>query len=247
MENTCLDQIEKLEIEVDKIIKNGCFTHGLGRVLRLLVKEIQLYKNNELGRKNWELNKNKFENLTKLQIGGGKHTLNKFLNLDIIEPADLICDIREGIPLENDRFTFIFSEHTLEHIDYPRSVKFVIGECYRILKSGGQFVIGVPDGALAMNVYLKKERALFENYIQNWYSKRDCLDHFNTYIDLVNYVFRDQDDSPKYNPHYWAYDFEKLENMLKSSGFKKVKHWEFDNQIANPKRAFGSVYVVAIK
>lgn len=75
----------------------------------------------------------------------------------------------------------------------------------------------------------------------------NCLKDFNTYIDLLNYHFRDQDDDFKYNPHFWAYDFEKLKSMLLSAGFKKVIRWKFDKKIANPQRKFGSIYLRATK
>ena len=80
-----------------------------------------------------------------------------------------------------------------------------------------------------------------------WYSKRNCLVDFNTDIDLLNYHFRDQDDDPKYNPHLWAYDFDKLNSLLKNAGFKSVNRWQFDSTIANPKRQWGSIYVIATK
>ena len=83
--------------------------------------------------------------------------------------------------------------------------------------------------------------------IERWYSKRDCLDDINTYLDLINYVFRDQDDDPTYTPHCWAYDYEKLVNLFTEAGFETVEPWVFDPSLANPKRQWASVYVVAAK
>lgn len=78
-------------------------------------------------------------------------------------------------------------------------------------------------------------------------ANRDYLDDFNTYINLLNYHFRDQDDDEKYNPHYWAYDFEKLKSLFESAGFSKVEKWNFGSSIVNSKREWGSIYVIATK
>jgi SAM-dependent methyltransferase len=239
-------QIESLDKVVESILNGKKVTHGLSRTLRTLKKEIQIYQNHKQNKPKWE-NIIEKSNLSKIQIGGGKHYLDGYFNIDISPPADLIFDIREGLPISDERVNFIFSEHTLEHLDYPVSAKRFISECFRILKAGGKLIVGVPDGGLAIKSYLKRDKDYFYTALKNWYKNRNCLDHFNTYIDLVNYVFRDQDDDPKYNSHFWAYDYEKLDNLLKECGFSEVKKWKFDPKIANPKRNWGSVYVSAIK
>lgn len=86
-----------------------------------------------------------------------------------------------------------------------------------------------------------------DELVERWYAKRDCLGDINTYLDLINYVFRDQDDDPTYTPHHWAYDHEKLTQLFTDAGFRSVEPWPFDPAVANPKRQWGSVYVVAIK
>ncbi|GFH38816.1 hypothetical protein SCWH03_50770 [Streptomyces pacificus] len=60
-------------------------------------------------------------------------------------------------------------------------------------------------------------------------------------------AFRDQDDDPTYTPHLWAYDHEKLVQLFTEAGFTTVEPWTFDPTMANPKRRWSSVYVVATK
>lgn len=241
-----IKDIQKLESIAINLLNSGNVTHGLGRSLRGLLGEIAVYKNhiNSLPRLKSYLNTQSYKNV---QVGGGKHFLKGFINIDIVPPADIIFDVREGLPLKTNSTDFIFSEHFLEHIDYPLSVNKFISECYRILKKEGKLVIGVPDSQLIISAYVKKDKKLWEQMIKKWYSNRNCLEHFNTYIDLVNYHFRDQDDDFKYHPHFWAYDFEKLKSLLTSVGFIKVKKWKFNKAIANPKRKWGSLYVEALK
>ncbi|RJR24755.1 methyltransferase domain-containing protein [Candidatus Microgenomates bacterium] len=240
------DRIKKLQDEVSDLLQNYEITHGLGRVLRLLSKEAALYQNHLQGIKNWQSKKDTFST-KKVQIGGGKHMLVGFLNIDIVPPADLVYDLREGIPLEDSCSEFVFNEHFFEHIDYPGSAKKIINEFFRILKPRGQVVLGVPDGELAIRSYMAKDREFYDKALSTWYAGRNCLSDFNTYIDLLNYHFRDQDDEEKYNPHYWAYDFEKLQSLFKNAGFSKIEKWKFNPSIASPKREWGSIYVIATK
>lgn len=239
-------EVEKLKKSVQQVLKNKNLSYGISRALRKLFKEIALQQNYVQGIKNWQAKKGVVD-LQKIQIGGGSHVLEGYFNVDIVPPADLVWDVREGLPFPDACCEFIFSEHFLEHIDYPISVKRFIGECFRILKPNGKIVIGVPDGGLAAKKYATRDKKFYQQMIEKWYSKRDCLEHFNTYIDLLNYVFRDQDDDKKYNPHFWAYDFEKLESLFKEAGFPKAGRWPFDESIANPKREWRSIYVVATK
>ncbi len=240
-----LYDLNDLEVQIKNILTQK-ITHGLSRSLRSLLKEVIVYSHFVEGEKKWEENKRQF-NTEKIQIGGGSHILQGFLNVDIVPPADLIWDVREGLPFEDNCSKFIFSEHFLEHIDYPSSVKKIIAEFFRILKGGGRIVIGVPDSQLILEKYNEKDEDYYKAFLEHWYLKRDCLKDINTYIDLVNYHFRDQDDNEKYNSHYWAYDFEKEKSLLKNVGFKQIEKWKFDEVIANPKREWGSLYVTATK
>jgi len=236
-------KIEKLEVLVSEILSCGSYTHGLGRSLRNLRKELSYYKNHVRN----SSHKIRQKKHLKVQLGSGKHILKGFLNIDAFPPADLICDIREGVPLQDKTAKLIFTEHFLEHIDYPKSVKKVVKECYRILEPTGKIIIGVPDGGLAMESYVTRDKKFYDKMLATWYKERNCLEDFNTYIDLVNYIFRDQDDDEEFNPHIWAFDFEKLESLLTDAGFKEVKPWKFDKKLANPRREWGSIYVSAIK
>lgn len=218
-------------------------THGIKRSLRNLIKEIGLFKAGMGTSMAQNISKKSFF----VQVGGGRHYLEEFLNIDISPPADIIWDVREGMPLQSNSAHFIFSEHFLEHIDYPVSAKKFIKECYRVLSKKGQVVVGVPESHLAVAAYYRNDKKMINEFVRRWYKKRNCLNHLNTTIDFLNYHFRDQDDDKKYNPHLWAYDYEKLYSLFKNTGFSKIKRWKFDKTIANPKRKWGSLYVAASK
>ncbi len=235
-----------IQASVDRALACEHATHGLRRALRAVAGEIALWEGHacsaaELGEQAGRLEAHQ------IQIGGGARTLAGFVNVDLVPPADVLWDVREGLPFRDATSSAIFAEHFLEHIDYPVAAKRFIAECFRVLATRGHLIVGVPDAALVIGGYVNDDRALRDRMMRDWYGKRDNQAHFNTYVDLVNYVFRDQDDSDRYTPHLWAYDYPKLESLMISAGFRSVEPWQFDPRIANPERQWGSVYAVATK
>lgn len=191
-------------------------------------------------------NKNNFPERNKLQIGGGKQYIHGFINLDIFPPADIIWDCRYGLPFLENKFKFIFSEHFLEHIDFPKSVKKVLSEIYRVLAPNGKLLLGVPDAGKAIRSYCKNGK--FLKKLQDCcYSNRQIPIEIYGNIDIINYLFRDQLDNQKYTIHYWAYDEISLINILKSIGFSKIERSKFNPRYCNPKRKIYTLYIKAIK
>lgn len=242
-DGTAPPAFDALAKAVEDLLHDPAITHGLRRSLRSLRREIDIYGAHLGGVADLP------EGVTarRVQIGGGSRVLRGFVNIDIVPPADVIFDVREGLPLPHGGAEFVFAEHFLEHIDYPVSAKRFIAECFRVLQPGGQLVLGVPDARTVIEGYVVEDAALRARLMRDWYGKRDGQDHFNTYLDLVNYVFRDQDDSDRYTPHLWAYDQEKLASLCAEAGFRRVEPWLHDASIANPEREWGSVYTIARK
>ncbi|MEV7218069.1 methyltransferase domain-containing protein [Kitasatospora cineracea] len=239
-----IPSIDLLGEQIARVLAEPTTGHGLARALRAASKEVELSRYHRATRRAFPDGPE--ERPAKVQIGGGSHQLDGFFNIDLVPPADFLWDVREGVPLPDGTVELLFNEHFLEHIDYPRSAKGFAAESFRVLAPGGQVITGVPDAAHVLNRYPAAPAEAGET-IRRWYSKRSCRDDINTYLDLVNYVFRDQDDDPHYTPHLWAYDFEKLAQLFTEAGFSTVKPWTFDATLANPKREWASVYVIATK
>ncbi|MFG3126725.1 class I SAM-dependent methyltransferase [Streptomyces tendae] len=237
--------LDLLREQIAALLQEPATSHGLSRTLRAAAKEIEISRYHQATNRAWP-NGRIDTTPQKVQIGGGAHRIDGFFNIDAVPPADLLWDIREGIPLHDASVQLMFSEHFLEHIDYPRSVKLYAREAHRVLADGGQLVTGVPDAAFLLKHYPANPELATE-MVEQWYSKRDCLGDINTFLDLINYAFRDQDDTPNYTPHLWAYDEKKLIQLFTEAGFRTVEPWDFDATMANPKRQWGSVYVVAKK
>jgi predicted SAM-dependent methyltransferase len=234
-----------LDTQVAALLDHPSTPHGLARTLRAVARELGLVRGHWASRAALPAGRSA-ETPDKVRIGGGTHRIDGFFDIDVVPPADLVWDVREGIPLQDSTVRELFSEHFLEHLDYPRSAKYFAQEAHRVLARGGRVVTGVPDAAHFLAQYPAPPLQAAET-ITRWYGNRNCREHITTFLDLINYVFRDQDDDATYHPHYWAYDAEKLVRLFTDAGFSRVEPWAFDPRVATPGREWGSVYVVATK
>lgn len=231
-------KIEKTNPELFKNINNSILQ--LNKDLDTIIS----FEQNKL----WSTKKIQgFDSLSKLQVGGGSRILNDYINLDVFLPANIIWDVRSGIPFPENRFKEVFCEHFFEHLDFPKSATFFLKEAFRTLKSDGELKLVVPDCGKPLAEYSSSNKKYFDEIKQVCFGKRISSMEINSNIDVINYLFRDQFDNPQYTVHWWGYDYENLSAMLKKAGFSFVKRWKFDAAICNPKRKINSIYIKAIK
>ncbi|MGW1194449.1 class I SAM-dependent methyltransferase [Streptomyces sp. NPDC002536] len=237
--------LDLLDEQISALLQEPGTGHGLARALRALARETAISRHHAASLRAWPTRRVDVSPRN-VQIGGGSHHIDGFYNIDALPPADLVWDVREGIPLRDGSVEIMFSEHFLEHIDYPRSAKRYACEAHRVLADDGCLITGVPDAHFVLAHYPNAPK-LAEEMTRRWYGKRDCLGDINTFLDLINLFFRDQDDNPPYTPHLWAYDQDKLIQLCTEAGFRTVEPWSFDPALAQPKRQWASVYVTATK
>lgn len=86
---------------------------------------------------------------TKINIGCGKHHLDKFINLDISDVCgpDVQHDIREGFKklYEDNTFEEVLANGVLEMVLPNDEFVLVLNELWRILKPGGMLAGQVPS------------------------------------------------------------------------------------------------------
>ena len=80
----------------------------------------------------------------KLNLGSGKKPKTGWVNMDMLECADVVADITKGIPFPDNEFDVVFSEDFMEHLP-PEKKVFVINEIWRVLKSGGVMEHVIPN------------------------------------------------------------------------------------------------------
>jgi predicted SAM-dependent methyltransferase len=98
----------------------------------------------------------------KLELGTGQLAIEGWLNTDInprfrrAGPPVLFLDATRPFPFPDSTFDYIASEHVIEHVPYD-DARFMLGECARVLRSGGRIRIATPDLAQLLSLYLDQE------------------------------------------------------------------------------------------
>lgn len=97
---------------------------------------------------------------------GGKKTLSHCVGVDRVAKgemipfvdqvsvADVVADVEDKLPLEDSTFDCVIARHILEHcVDALKVLK----EWSRIIRTGGQLIIAVPDERIADGIPLNPE------------------------------------------------------------------------------------------
>jgi predicted SAM-dependent methyltransferase len=174
----------------------------------------------------------------RINFGCGANYKERWVNVDLTDNADLQLDLRESIPLPSASAVLIYSEHFVEHLEYPTDVMHLFAECYRLLRPGGRFSAGVPDTSWPILNYAGVGDGLYLDACRRmkWHP-----DWCRTFMEHINFHFRQG------NQHKFAYDFETLQTALEKSGFVSVKEREFDPSLDSERRRIGTLYVDAIR
>lgn len=80
----------------------------------------------------------------RLDLGAGPYPQPGYVTLDFIEPADIVWDIKDGIPLPDNSVSELFTSHTLEHFE-ATDIHFILLEILRVCKNEAPVTIIVPS------------------------------------------------------------------------------------------------------
>lgn len=171
----------------------------------------------------------------RLNLGCGPNRKPGWLNVDLAAPqADLHLDLREPLPFPAGSASVIYSEHFLEHLEYPEEVTRHLRESMRLLRPGGLFSVGVPDAGRIVRAYVLGD--------EEYYTLGGARLHpewCDTRMHNLNYTFRQAGE------HRYAYDLETLQRVLETAGFVDVRRRDFDPTIDSEERRVGTLYVDA--
>lgn len=178
----------------------------------------------------------------KLNFGSGPNIKSGWVNIDAFSPsAEYHWDARRPIPLEDGSCSIIYSEHMLEHLDYPGAMVF-FQESYRVLNEGGLFRVVLPDFRRIFEEYAA-ENAEYFSVLDRRVLVNDLEPENVQLIDFVNYsVYQNKE-------HVCLWDERKLSFELKRTGFSVTKRSSYDEAYdsAEPKRRQFSIYFEAHK
>jgi len=169
----------------------------------------------------------------KLEIGAGaKKGKNGWLTMDIGPHADLSWDLRYGIPFPDNSVDRIYSSHLFEHLHF-KHIESLLKECMRVLKTGGEFIICVPNARLYLESYVNRDETFWKAMPSFW---EPALPRTGTPLDWVNYIaYMDEE-------HKYMFDEENLQWIMRNSGMVNVGLREFNPELDDQARHYESLY-----
>ena len=170
----------------------------------------------------------------KLHLGSAGNYLDGWVNVDLLGmEADVVWDLRSGIPFPDGSAEAVVLEHVIEHFTYADDLD-LLAECFRVLTPGGIIRLGVPD---------------FGRYIESYAGDGSFIDEVRpgrpTRLLAVAEVALD-------HGHRSVWDGETLVRLLTESGFPdgRVCSWResaLDPAPDSERRKAESVYAEARK
>ena len=173
----------------------------------------------------------------KLHLGSGPNRKSGWVNIDLHQEADLTLDLREPLPFRDNSCAIVYSEHVLEHFEYPEPVMSMLRDWLRVLAPGGTCRIGVPDTRWPLVEYCGLGDGRYFTLAKAQWHPAWC----RTPMEHINYHFRQGRE------HQFAYDAETLVRALTDAGFVDATQTSFDPEIDTASRELGTLYVTATR
>jgi predicted SAM-dependent methyltransferase len=132
-----------------------------------------------------------------LNIGTGGVDLPGWVNIDETKPGDILAHV-PPLPIRDASVTDVMMSHVLEHMPKDAGI-ILLAEVYRVLESGGELTIIVPDTPTIALLYLLGGLSNFQ------------------LNDLFLYSYCQE------SHHQWSYDWPTVEALLLEAGFTSIK------------------------
>ena len=110
---------------------------------------------------------------TNYNLGCGSNKIPGCINVDV-EPAnnpDMIADFRKPIIAPSGLADRVFLFHTIEHIEQKFHLSIFL-EAYRLLKTGGLFVLSYPEFSVCAHRFISNHRGQREFYRATLYGRQ---------------------------------------------------------------------------
>jgi SAM-dependent methyltransferase len=100
-------------------------------------------------------------NVTRLNWGCGDWVVPGWVNSDVKGGDGIVaCDIRAGLPFDDDAFDYVVSIHALPELSYEELGP-AIAELRRVVKPGGTLRLALPDLEKSVDAYRRGDRSYF--------------------------------------------------------------------------------------
>jgi len=169
--------------------------------------------------------------MKKLHLGCGRNILDGWINtdfdlvkfpsgpkhLDVTNKFSIREKRKDDIIIDDNSIDYIFSEHLIEHLTYQEG-KFMLEECFRVLKVGGKVRISTPDLKFLIDIYTDDKTDLQKRYIDYSVNHEAYDISIGTDTFIINNFVRDWG-------HTFIYDEKTLKSLFESIGFSGVKSY----------------------
>lgn len=141
-----------------------------------------------------------------LHLGAGKRNIPNFVNVDLSNHKHIhykrnVSDLKI---FSNNSVDYIYASHVLEYFDFDEGLK-TLKEWRRVLKPKAILRISIPNFDSLIKVYKKTKN-----------------------IDkVIGPLFGKMKVNKKIFYHKSTYNFDKIKNLLKKSGFKDIKKYNW--------------------
>jgi len=144
------------------------------------------------------------DNLIKVELGCGKTKHEGYLGIDRFDlpGVDIVADLNNGIPLDENKVDLILACHFLEHIDNLYSI---MEEIFRVCKHKAIVLILAPYHMQTTN---------YANFYHKQAFNEDTFRFFTN--DQFTYI----DDKEYYNPHALSWGLSQSDNSSSSINFQ---------------------------
>lgn len=181
-----------------------------------------------------------------INVGCGSVNKPGYVRVDFCPGVDVRVDLRRPLPIPDGIADVILCEHFLEHLRYPGQARSFLKECHRILAPGGRMFLSVPDTRWPLESYVHGR----SDYPEACKAHRWHPRNLDTYMEHINYHFRQQDDTRSdghFECHRFAYDAETLAKVLGAAGFARCEERSFDRTYDSEHRRVGSLFMLGVK
>ena len=140
-----------------------------------------------------------------INLGCGDKYWDNYINVDVDPDCnpDVVADLTQKLPFEDNYADEIISIHLIEHIDTLK-IDNLIQDWFRILKPGGKLIIECPD-LEKIAVHILNQR--FRN------SDRELWEMYTVYG-----IFGEQTENA-WMRHQWAYTPDSMAELLSKHNF----------------------------
>lgn len=177
----------------------------------------------EINRILWHVDYEKNKSILGLNIGCGTNPISGWINVDLDYKYPQIAYMNAELPFPfpDNTFKYINSEHMFEHLSFQVGLH-MLKEVYRILESGGKFILSVPTLDFLLQLYSEPESELHQRYMKWSIKQFDSLtDEF--YSDEPLPAMFIVNNFMRFWGHRMIYDIKTLSKLLYRVGFCNVK------------------------